>query len=232
MIFGAPLPLRPLRRRPVLDPRRPAADRDPRGHLRRLPGARQLPPRPRLVPALDALLRRQLGDQPVAVPQGERRRGRSSTARSSRRRRSSSSSWRTFYDRELIEVLLYKGLAFRSMHSHGRALNGLLRARGRRRRGLRRARGRADRRRRPRLQLRRRPLPRPAAARGGPGALRLRAGRAAGGHARVPAGRTCSASATGSSTPPTGLVEEGWVDVADMVDAPALARRAARSRSQ
>jgi hypothetical protein len=30
-----------------------------------------------------------------------------------------------FYDEELIDVLLYKGLAFRSMHSHGRALNGL-----------------------------------------------------------------------------------------------------------
>ncbi len=29
------------------------------------------------------------------------------------------------YDRELIEVLVYKGLAFRSMHSHGRALNAL-----------------------------------------------------------------------------------------------------------
>jgi hypothetical protein len=31
-----------------------------------------------------------------------------------------------FYDRETVEVLIYKGLAFRSMHSHGRALNGLL----------------------------------------------------------------------------------------------------------
>ena len=31
-----------------------------------------------------------------------------------------------FYDPEMIEVLLHKGLAFRSMHSHGRALNGLL----------------------------------------------------------------------------------------------------------
>jgi Transmembrane protein of unknown function (DUF3556) len=31
-----------------------------------------------------------------------------------------------FYDREMIGVLLYKGLAFRSMHSHGRALNGLV----------------------------------------------------------------------------------------------------------
>ncbi len=30
-----------------------------------------------------------------------------------------------FYEPDLIEVLLYKGLAFRSMHSHGRALNGL-----------------------------------------------------------------------------------------------------------
>ncbi|MGB7685776.1 MAG: DUF3556 domain-containing protein [Solirubrobacterales bacterium] len=31
-----------------------------------------------------------------------------------------------FYDPEIVEVLLYKGLAFRAMHSHGRALNGLL----------------------------------------------------------------------------------------------------------
>ncbi len=31
-----------------------------------------------------------------------------------------------FYDPETVEVLLYKGLAFRAMHSHGRALNGLL----------------------------------------------------------------------------------------------------------
>jgi len=31
-----------------------------------------------------------------------------------------------FYDPELVEVLIYKGLAFRSMHSHGRALNGLV----------------------------------------------------------------------------------------------------------
>jgi hypothetical protein len=30
-----------------------------------------------------------------------------------------------FYDRETAELLMYKGLAFRSMHSHGRALNGL-----------------------------------------------------------------------------------------------------------
>ena len=30
------------------------------------------------------------------------------------------------YDRETAELLLDKGLAFRSMHSHGRALNGLL----------------------------------------------------------------------------------------------------------
>ena len=42
------------------------------------------------------------------------------------RRRSSSSSSAKFYDRETADVLLNKGLAFRSMHSHGRALNGLL----------------------------------------------------------------------------------------------------------
>lgn len=30
-----------------------------------------------------------------------------------------------FYDRDLAELLMYKGLAFRSMHSHGRALNAL-----------------------------------------------------------------------------------------------------------
>jgi hypothetical protein len=29
-------------------------------------------------------------------------------------------------DRDFAELLLYKGLAFRSMHSHGRALNGLI----------------------------------------------------------------------------------------------------------
>ena len=33
---------------------------------------------------------------------------------------------RELYDDDLVEVLVYKGLAFRSMHSHGRALNGLL----------------------------------------------------------------------------------------------------------
>jgi hypothetical protein len=31
-----------------------------------------------------------------------------------------------FYEPEMIDVLVYKGLAFRSMHSHGRALNGLV----------------------------------------------------------------------------------------------------------
>jgi hypothetical protein len=30
-----------------------------------------------------------------------------------------------FYDPQTIGMLVYKGLAFRSMHSHGRALNGL-----------------------------------------------------------------------------------------------------------
>jgi hypothetical protein len=31
-----------------------------------------------------------------------------------------------FYDRETAELLMYKGIAFRSMHAHGRAINGLI----------------------------------------------------------------------------------------------------------
>ena len=56
------------------------------------PDPRQLPPGPDLLPALDALLRRQLGDQPVAVSQAGRGGGEARSERSSSRRRSSSSS--------------------------------------------------------------------------------------------------------------------------------------------
>ena len=203
---------------------------DPRGHLRRHPDPRQLPPRPDLVPALDALLRRQLGDEPVAVPQGERGRGEARPQDRRRRRRSSSSSWPSSTTARLVEVLLYKGLAFRSMHSHGRALNGLL----------------------PRAvddvedyDVREGELVAgvvlgynfgdghfhdEALLDGGPGALRVRARRAAGDHARVPAGPTCSASTTGSTTPPTGLVEEGYGRGRRHGRAPALARRAVPER--
>ena len=45
------------------------------------------------------------------------------------------------YDADTAELLLYKGLAFRAMHSHGRALNGLLDARRRRSQPVRPARG-------------------------------------------------------------------------------------------
>jgi hypothetical protein len=55
------------------DPRRPAADRGHGGDLHWDPRARQLPAGPDLVPAVDALLRRQLGDESVAVSQGWRR---------------------------------------------------------------------------------------------------------------------------------------------------------------
>ena len=121
----AALPLRPLRGRAAVDARRPAADRDPRGHLRRHPGARELPPGSDLVPALDALLRRQLGDEPVAFKKDSR-------AEEKLDREIVKSApivteqLAKFYEPELIEVLIYKGLAFRSMHSHGRALNGLV----------------------------------------------------------------------------------------------------------
>ena len=59
-----------------------------------------------------------------------------------------------FYDRETAELLLNKGLAFRAMHSHGRAFERPPAARRRRRRGLRGARGRADLGRVERLELR------------------------------------------------------------------------------
>ena len=78
-----------------------------------------------LLPALDALLRRQLGDDPVAVPQGQRRRGEA------RQRMTKAAPLvveqvADIYDPETADYLLNKGLAFRSMHSHGRALNALL----------------------------------------------------------------------------------------------------------
>ena len=93
MIFGLLLPVRRVRRRTrsgnldnpllwvllaligVVDPddRQPAARQD-------------------LLPAVDALLRGQLGDEHVALPQGHGRGGASSTGRSRRSRRSPSSS--------------------------------------------------------------------------------------------------------------------------------------------
>ncbi len=92
------------------------------------------------------------------------------------------------YDRETAEVLLAKGLAFRSMHAHGRALNGLVsravddvEAYHVREGELISGRGQ-------RLELRRRPPPSPPAPRGGAGAVPVRGGPAAGGDARVAAG--------------------------------------------
>ena len=141
----------------------PAADRGARGGLRRCCRCSAEPaPGQDLVPAVDALLRRQLGDHAVAVPQGERGGGEARHPASRSRRGSSSSRSATSTTARWREYLLNKGLAFRAMHSHGRALNALLPARGRRRRGLRRPRGRADLERRQRLELRRRALPRRA----------------------------------------------------------------------
>ena len=93
-----------------------------------------------------------------------------------------------FYGPEMAEYLLNKGLAFRAMHSHGRALLGAAAACGRRRRGVQRPRGRARLRRRQRLELRRRSPPQRAADRGGPGTLRFRARRRPRRHPRVAAG--------------------------------------------
>ena len=85
--------------------------------------------RPDLVSFLpvDALLRRQLGDEPVAVPQGQRRRGEARHARSTSRRRSSVEQLTQLYDRETGRAAA-RQRASRSARCtrHGRALNGLL----------------------------------------------------------------------------------------------------------
>ena len=94
--------------------------------LRRPAAAGRPAPGQGLLPALDALLRRQLGDHAVAVPQGQRRGGRSSTRGSRSRRGMVGEQVAKIYDPEMAEFLLNKGLAFRAMHSHGRALNALL----------------------------------------------------------------------------------------------------------
>ena len=87
--------------------------------------------------------------------------------------------------------------------------------------------------RRPRLQLRRRPPPRPAAARGGPGALPLRAGRAAGDHARVPAGARPAPALPDLRRRRPAWSRRAGSNVADMVARAALARRVVRrSRSR
>ena len=123
------------------------------------------------------------------------------------------------YDDETANYILEKGLAFRAMHSHGRALNALFaRAAGRRgRRRLLRPRGRGDLRHRHRLELRRRALPQRAAARRGagsrcrfePGELRVVMLESQPAHVQQQHYRIHDAA--------TGLVEEGWVDVAEMV---------------
>ncbi len=92
------------------------------------------------------------------------------------------------YGREMAELLLTKGLAFRAMHSHGRALNGLVYRAVEDIDGYSRQGGRADRGRGRRMELRRWPLPQRAAARGRAGAMPFRRGRAARGHDRVSAG--------------------------------------------
>ena len=79
-----PVPVRPLRRRAVLDARRSAAARVILAVAASVvPMLGNFRPGQGLVPAGDALLRRQLGDEPVAVPQGERRGGEARPRRSS-----------------------------------------------------------------------------------------------------------------------------------------------------
>ena len=133
-------------------------------------------------------------------------------------RRSWSSSSTQLYDaRHWPSCCSRKGLAFRSMHSHGRALNGLVTRAVDDLEAYHVREGELISRRRERLELRRRPPPRRAAARGRAGALPVRA-------------RASCAIVTLESQPAhvqrqhyriydaaTGLIEEGYVEVADMV---------------
>ena len=229
-----PVPLRALRRRAAVDARRPAADRVPAAQLRAAPDRRQLPAGQGLVPAVDALLRRQLGDQPVAVPQGHAAPRRSSTARRSRsRRRSWSSSWHALYDRETRRAAARQGARL--------PLDALARPRAQRAgpRG-------------PSTTSRTTTCARASSSPGwwpaGTSATATsttgscsRRSRSAAASARRAADRrrssrsprTRDASTTGSTTRRAGLIEEGYVRVADMVGAAAVARReAATSRSR
>ena len=120
------------------------------------------------------------------------------------------------YDRDTAELLLDKGLAFRSMHSHGRALNGLIsRAvddvedyhvrEGELISGVVNGWNFGD-----------GHLHDDQLLAGGAGAVRLRRGRGAGRDARVAAG-SHAAPALPDLRRRHGLIEEGWVNVADMV---------------
>ena len=79
-----------------------------------------------LVPAVDALLRGELGDHAPGCSARAVGRRRSSTPTSRSRRGSSSSRSGTSTTGRRPSYLLNQGLAFRAMHSHGRALNALL----------------------------------------------------------------------------------------------------------
>jgi len=97
----------------------PPADRLPRDRPHRAPGARGTPPGQDLVPAVDALLRRQLGDHPVAVPEGQRAEEKLDTM-VKKPARIVTEQVGQIYDPETAAFLLNKGLSFRAMHSHGR----------------------------------------------------------------------------------------------------------------
>ena len=151
-----------------------------------LPGAGQPAARPRLVPALDAAVRGQLGLGDVGVRAGLRaeaqrrassrpRRCRRTSSRSSRRCWATTSRW----PRSLLHMLL--GLALDAQPGARAELRHDEPAR-RGHRHLHAARGGVQLQRHRRLQLRRRAPPRPAPDRGDPEALPVRARRV---HRRV-----------------------------------------------
>ena len=98
-----------------------------RGDRRRpgvLPDPRQPAPRPGLVPAVDAAVRRQLG---VGAPgPSHRAPRRSSTSTSSVPTRTRRTQLLATYPPEVADVVMHQLLGWRSMHSQGRALFSLM----------------------------------------------------------------------------------------------------------
>ena len=202
---------------------------DPRRHLRRHPGARRNL-RPDQISFLPSM-RYYAGNwatSAVALPQGERGRGearhRDQEGGADRRR----AAGRASTTGRPAEVLALQGPRLPRDALARAGAERAAAARRRRRRGLRRARGRAGRRRRPRLELRRRRTSTTGSC--------SRRSRSAAGSSPASCGWSTLESQPARRRrhqryriydAADGLIEEGTVAVADMVDAPALARRAA-----
>ena len=137
-----------------------------RGRAAVLPGPGEPPPGSRLVPALDASVRGQLGLGDVGVRAGCEQKLNEHIVKPAPMQKDQLQIKAPLlgYDEQVAEVLLNMLLAWRSMHSQARGLNSvMMRHLGRGHRHLHAARGGVQLQRDRRLQLRRRAPPRPSA---------------------------------------------------------------------